>query len=406
MAASPAPKESPNETSARGRDAVRQRLLAAAADLLASAPPTEVTGREIAELAGVNHGQIHHYFGSKDGLVAATVEDSTARYHQDRLQGGLVFPLPIETSRRSPAWRTLAYLAMTGEWRRPPFEPSPVVASLAHRRGEDLGRKPSSPDVMAEGAATMALQRGWWIFQDIIEAGLAGYRPKLGKVRAEVARRSVRLIDDSIPVAKVSNKAASWFVLDTFPADAPAPRGREEVCERLLLAARHLLEDAPPTEVTSKEIAALAEVNHGQVHHYFESKEHLIANSLRMGSTAVLAALDAKPSVVPIRTEQRIPLWRTLAHLAATEEWSGEVYDHRSPVVARMVEIVADRKGQPTSSPDVQAQVAVVHALELGWAVYRDIIEHGLEPLGGDLDKMRRRLAAISGRLVDDEVRA
>ena len=181
MAASPAPKESPNETSARGRDAVRQRLLAAAADLLASAPPTEVTGREIAELAGVNHGQIHHYFGSKDGLVAATVEDSTARYHQDRLQGGLVFPLPIETSRRSPAWRTLAYLAMTGEWRRPPFEPSPVVASLAHRRGEDLGRKPSSPDVMAEVAATMALQRGWWIFQDIIEAGFAGYRPKLAR---------------------------------------------------------------------------------------------------------------------------------------------------------------------------------------------------------------------------------
>lgn len=353
----------------------------------------------------MNHGQIHHYFGSKDGLVAATIADGAARYHQERVQDGLVFPLPIDTSRRNPAWRTLAYLAMTGEWRRPPFEPSPVVASLAHRRAEDLGRKPSSPEVMAEVAGTMALQRGWWIFQDIIETGLAGYRPKLGKVRAEVARRSTRLIDDSIPVANVSKKAASWFVLDTFPIDAPAPRGREQVRERLLLAARHLLEDAPPTEVTSKDIASLAQVNHGQVHHYFESKEHLIASSLRMGSGAVLTALDAHRSVVPIKTEQRIPLWRTLAHLAATEEWAGEVYDHRSPVVARMVEIVAERTGESTSSPKVQAQVAVVHALELGWAVYRDIIEHGLTPLGGDLDKMRERLAEISGRLVDDQVR-
>ena len=376
-----------------------------ATELLESAPPTEVTGRQIAEAAGVNHGQIHHYFGSKDGLIAATIADAAARYSQERLRDGLVFPLPIETLRRTPAWRTLAYLAATGHWRQPPYEPSPVVASLARRRAQDLGVEISSPEVMADVAATMALQRGWWIFQDIIEVALAEYKPKIAKVRTEVARRSLRLIDDSIPVADTPQPQREP-TLPRFPADAAPPRGREEVRERLVLAAVHLLADAPPNSVTTKQIAALAQVNHGQVHHYFHSKEHLVASALRVGSTAILNVMDASATapVVPIQAERHPPLWRTLAHIASTEEWVDEVYD-RSPVVRRMVEVVAARTGEPVTSVGVHAQVAVVHALELGWAVYRNIIEYGLEALGGDLSAMRRRLAAISVRLVDQPVR-
>lgn len=136
------------EPTSRGRVAVRAKLIHSAAALLADAPPTEVTSKQIAEAAGVNHGQIHHYFGSKDDLVAATIQDSEVLYHQDRLADGQRFPLPIETEVRSPAWRTLAYLAASGVWRQPPFDPSPIVDALTRRRAEDVGSEPTSAKTM------------------------------------------------------------------------------------------------------------------------------------------------------------------------------------------------------------------------------------------------------------------
>ena len=387
----------------RGREAVRAKLMHAASALLADAPPTEVTSKQIADRAGVNHGQIHHYFGSKDDLVAATIQDDNAAYHRDRLADGERFPLPIETEVRSPAWRTLAYLAASGVWRQPPFDPSPIVNALAERRAQDTGLEPSDPHVMADVAATMAIQRGWWIFQDIIETSLGAFDPDIPTIRRQVAERSLRLIDDTLPLGQPLEET------NIAPIGAPlgdtTPRGRDEVRHSLMSAAYELLAERPPAQVTTKEIASLAGVNHGQVHHYFESKEHLIAQTIRFGSTPLLEAMEGERArvPVPIRTTTRHPMWRTLAHIAATEDWVHEAYG-RAPVVLKMVEVVAERTGRPTTCTSVHSQVATVHALELGWAVYRDIIEYGLLFLGGDLRKIRSRLAAISCRLVDEEV--
>ena len=386
----------------RGRDAVRAKLLSAATALLSNAPATEVTSKQIAQAAGVNHGQIHHYFGSKDGLVAATIQDVDSHYHQDRLADGARFPLPIETEVRSPVWRTLAYLASSGVWRQPPFDPSPVVQTLTRRRAEDIGSTPDDPNVMADVAATMAMQRGWWILRDIIETSLSEFEPDIASLRQQVAERSLRLLDDAIPLGKPGPESDIAPIL----LGEGVPRGRDEVRHSLMSAAYELLADRPPSQVTAKEIAALAAVNHGQVHHYFESKEHLVAQTLRFGSTPLLEAMDTgrSPVPVPIRTTTRHPMWRTLAHIAATEDWVHEAYG-RAPVVVKMVEVVAERTDRPVTCTTVHSQVAAVHALELGWAIYRDIIEYGLGELGGDLSAIRARLAAISCRLVDDDAR-
>ena len=384
----------------RGREAVRAKLMRAAAELLADAPPTEVTAKQIADLAGVNHGQIHHYFGSKDDLVAATIQDGHSHYYQSRLPDGERFPLPIETEVRSPAWRTLAYLAATGNWRQPPFDPSPIVSALAERRAADTGANATDTNVMADVAATMAMQRGWWILRDIIETALGEFDPDIPAIRKEVAARSLRLIDDDLPAGKPVGET------DIAPIGTPSedetPRGREAVQQSLVLAAYELLAERPPSQVTAKEIAAVAGVNHGQVHHYFESKEHLIAQTIRFGAAPLLDAMEngSAPVPVPIRTTTRHPMWRTLAHIASTEAWVHEAYG-RAPVVLKMVEVVAQRTGKPTTCTSVHSQVAAVHALELGWAIYRDIIEYSLETLGGDIPAVRKRLAAISCRLVD-----
>lgn len=65
------------KTSARGPAAVREALIEAAADLFAARGDASV--REIARLAGVNHGLIHHYFGGKSGLRSAVLSRLSGR---------------------------------------------------------------------------------------------------------------------------------------------------------------------------------------------------------------------------------------------------------------------------------------------------------------------------------------
>ena len=388
------------EARVRGPDAVRARLLTAATELLAQRTPFDVTVRQIAERAGVNHGQIHHYFGSKDGLVAATIADGAARYHQDRMHDGQHFPLPLDAANRPAGWRTLAYLASTGAWRQPPFEPSPVVGWLAHRRADDIGRPANDPEVMAVTAATTALQRGWWIFRDMILYALAPFDPDVDAICEDLATRSMRLVD---PIKSEVDEPADVPEAPTVEPALEHDRGPEAVRAKLISATTALLLEATPSAITLKDIATEAGVNHGQVHHYCASKEHLIASCIQRRAAALLASGAAEANIVPIHAERRLPLWRTLAHLAATEEWDHEAYTH-SPMVARMVETVAERTGRATTDPSVHGQVVAVHALDLGWGIYRNIIEYGLEPLGGDLVAMRRYLAALSTQLVDPDV--
>ena len=69
----------------RGRQNVEKKLIESAAVLVGSIGPNQLTIRDIADHAGVNHAQIHHYFGSKDGLLSATYK-LLAFEHIEQLQ--------------------------------------------------------------------------------------------------------------------------------------------------------------------------------------------------------------------------------------------------------------------------------------------------------------------------------
>ena len=62
----------------RGKASVRQAVIEAATELFAERGPANVSIRELAARAGVNHGLIHRHFGSKDGLLQATMEQLAA----------------------------------------------------------------------------------------------------------------------------------------------------------------------------------------------------------------------------------------------------------------------------------------------------------------------------------------
>jgi AcrR family transcriptional regulator len=58
---------------AKGKVAVQHALITAASDCFARKGIAQVSVREIAQAAGVNHGLVHRHFGSKDQLLKATL---------------------------------------------------------------------------------------------------------------------------------------------------------------------------------------------------------------------------------------------------------------------------------------------------------------------------------------------
>ena len=70
------------KTVLKGRKNVEKRLIDSAAELLSSLGPNQLSIRDIALHAGVNHAQIHHYFGGKQGLLEATYNQPSAGYVQ------------------------------------------------------------------------------------------------------------------------------------------------------------------------------------------------------------------------------------------------------------------------------------------------------------------------------------
>lgn len=57
------------ELETRDKGTTADAILVAAGELFATRGPSQVSLREVAERAGVNYGLIHHYFGTKEGLL-------------------------------------------------------------------------------------------------------------------------------------------------------------------------------------------------------------------------------------------------------------------------------------------------------------------------------------------------
>jgi AcrR family transcriptional regulator len=80
--------------SVKGRKNVEKRLIDAAAELVGSIGPNQLTIRDIADHAGVNHAQIHHYFGGKQGLLIATYKQ-LAFEHVEQLERRNITPVNL-----------------------------------------------------------------------------------------------------------------------------------------------------------------------------------------------------------------------------------------------------------------------------------------------------------------------
>ncbi len=99
----------------RGSVEVREALVAAAARLLGRSAPERISGRRLAEEAGVNYGLVHHYFGGKD----AVLREGFRRLAEDyAIRSGLAtgsYLAPFSLRQHPEFVRALAYASLSGE---------------------------------------------------------------------------------------------------------------------------------------------------------------------------------------------------------------------------------------------------------------------------------------------------
>lgn len=161
----------PDRSGSRDREASKQALIAAATELLAERGPKDVSVREIARRAGVNHGLVHHYFGSKAGLVTAVLDDLAQRTADlatpDAPGPNLAF---FAAEGFDLHLRVLARLLLDGA-APPRFQSAfPFVDHLAGLGRDQYGLDAATAQRRATQAVAMLL--GWMMFEPwLISAG-------------------------------------------------------------------------------------------------------------------------------------------------------------------------------------------------------------------------------------------
>ena len=158
---------------ARGSDAVKAALIEAAAKMLGEMAPSRISVRDVAERAGVNHGQVHHYFGGKRALLkAAMLHLANAHFeHSSELAGEQPLPPALSLAEDTDYWRAICQAVIEGDLdlARADIDagvsvPLEIVNALLQRND------PNTDDLewKTRFAVVAAMNWGWVAFEDYL----------------------------------------------------------------------------------------------------------------------------------------------------------------------------------------------------------------------------------------------
>ena len=162
-------------TQPRKQTEAEAKLIAAAADLLGEVGPRAMSVRMVAERAGVNHGLVHHYFGSKEGLMRAAMLLLVEQHAEDVREKSHGNPIPdalVLTS--EPRYlRAVVRAVLDNEMELATME---LEAGVSIPRGAlqhvAKMRQLDEPDtqIKALAAIGMALEMGWAALEPLLFA--------------------------------------------------------------------------------------------------------------------------------------------------------------------------------------------------------------------------------------------
>jgi AcrR family transcriptional regulator len=154
----------------RGSESVKAALIEAACDGLAEVGPRALSTRSLAERACVNHGQIHHCFGGKRGLLRAAMAALAAEHWRNSFEraGGGPIPPALSLAEDTRYWRATARAVIEGDLELARVEVDEGF-SVPRRAIESLratsGSPPDDLDFKAGVALLIATQLGFVAFE-------------------------------------------------------------------------------------------------------------------------------------------------------------------------------------------------------------------------------------------------
>jgi AcrR family transcriptional regulator len=151
-----------------------EKLVHAASELLVEVGPHGATVRSIAARAGVNHGLVHHYFGSKEQLMRAAMI-SLLEQHQEfvkREGGGSPIPLPMLLLEQNRYLRAVAQCLLDGAFDLALLEVTEGLSVPRAALHHSLNKSGKSLTVEIKSAfcAAMAFEMGWVLFEPFMFA--------------------------------------------------------------------------------------------------------------------------------------------------------------------------------------------------------------------------------------------
>jgi AcrR family transcriptional regulator len=184
---------------ADARTTVEEKLVGAASEMLAEVGPRAMSVRAVAQRAGVNHGLVHHYFGSKDALLRAAMHDLVhrhARFSSEKSHGHVI-PAPFALLQDQQYLRAVVRCVLDGEMDLASTEltedvstPKAVLDHLTSRHGLD------APDARLKAmiGIGMAIEMGWAALEPFINAVTGTDENDVEAVRAEAVRLREELL--------------------------------------------------------------------------------------------------------------------------------------------------------------------------------------------------------------------
>ena len=186
------------------------------------------------------------------------------------------------------------------------------------------------------------------------------------------------------------------------------PRGGEEIKEAILKATEKLLAKYNPTEISLRQIATAANVNHSLIHRYFRTKESVILavhdriiNKLGEQFSAIDSLDGNVEKLFKINAEN--PSRRILLARAMLDGADPQLIRHHFPTVHQLIELLKKKKVESRTSSEYDAETlaAFFVGAVMGWFLYEPFLlaSTGLE--NRDKNKVHGQIIEILEQIAE-----
>lgn len=175
-------------------------------------------------------------------------------------------------------------------------------------------------------------------------------------------------------------------------------RGPEAVKAALIEAAAEALAAAGPNAVSVRAVARAANVNHGQVHHYFGGKRPLLRAAMHKLASDHLefmkGHISAEGVPSPLVLAEDPAYWRAVLQcvMEGDYELARTEFEEGISVPQTAMRIWSEQMSVDTTDLDFRARFAMLACLQLGWVALEEFLLSMAEVKEDDRTAFRERV--------------